>query len=226
MALAQPAEAEEGSALAALARAGGLALVLLATGLVLRQAGPAMLHDVKPTPAGAALLVLAGGGLTAVGLPRQAVAFAGGYAFGAWPGLLLSLLAQMLGCAADYAAAHTVAGAWAKRRLANSRGKHLARIRTLLNQHPFTTTLTLRLLPVGNNLALNLLAGVAAIRATPFLLGSLLGYLPQTAIFTLLGSGIQVGHGTELTLACALFALSALLGFVLWRRVGRIREGS
>ncbi|MEJ0045469.1 MAG: hypothetical protein WDN04_04530 [Rhodospirillales bacterium] len=93
--------------------------MLLAAGVALRHAGPRLLDDVRPTAAGAVLLVVAGGALTAAGLPRQAVAFAGGYAFGALAGGLLSLLAQMLGCVAGYVAARTLAGGWAARRLAS-----------------------------------------------------------------------------------------------------------
>jgi len=217
------AETRPPSALASLARAAALAALLVVAGVLLRQAGAGLLQDVRPTPAGAALLVVAGGALTAAGLPRQAVAFAGGYAFGAVPGGLLSLLAQMLGCILDYVAAHTIAGAWAARRLAALGGRP-ARLRRLLHAHPFTATLTLRLLPVGSNVVLNLVAGVAAIRPGAFLAGSLLGYVPQTAIFALLGSGVQVGRTTELALGGLLFAVSAGLGLVLVRRA-MVSEG-
>ena len=211
------AEARPAVALAALARAAGLAALLVGAGVLLREAGPGLLQDVRPTPAGAALLVVAGGALTAAGLPRQAVAFAGGYAFGAFPGGLLSLVAQMLGCTLDYVAAHTIAGAWAARRLAALGGRP-ARLRRLLHAHPFTATLTLRLLPVGSNVVLNLVAGVAAIPPGAFLAGSVLGYMPQTAIFALLGAGVQVGRTTELFIGGLLFAASAGLGLVLVRR--------
>ncbi|MEJ0045470.1 MAG: hypothetical protein WDN04_04535 [Rhodospirillales bacterium] len=47
-------------------------------------------------------------------------------------------------------------------------------------------------------MVLNLAAGVASVRPGAFLAGSLLGYVPQTAIFALLGSGVQgrPGYGT------------------------------
>jgi len=211
-------DAAPASALAALARGFALAAALVVAGVALRQAGPGLLMGVRPTPAGAALLVVAGGALTAAGLPRQAVAFAGGYTFGALAGGLLSLLAQMLGCGVDYLAARTVAGGWAVRRLAALGPGRPVRLRRLLDAHPFTATLTLRLLPVGSNLVLNLVAGVAAVRPAAFLAGTLVGYLPQTAIFALLGSGVQVGRTTELTVGGGLFAASAVLGLVLVRR--------
>ena len=54
-------------------------------------------------------------------------------------------------------------------------------------------TLLIRLLPVGNNFATSLAAGVSRVPARPFLLGSLLGYMPQTMVFALAGSGVEMG---------------------------------
>ena len=205
---APPSTAGESIAKAALLLAG-----LAAAGLALRWLSTGFL-TARPTSGGAALFFAVAAILVAVGLPRQVVAFAAGYAFGAWRGGFLALAAQMLGCAADFWWARLVARGWATRHL---RGR-LARIDRLLAARPFTATLTLRLLPVGNNLLLNLLAGLSGLRASPFLLASLIGYLPQTAIFALTGSGTHVDRGLQLGLGAALFVLSALLGLGLLKR--------
>lgn len=190
---------------------------LVAAGFTARSLGTGVLSGAAPTWRGAAILVLAGGLLTAAGVPRQVVAFAGGYAFGAWRGSGLALLAQLLGCAGDFFWARAFARDWAVRRL---RGRLAAAQRRLVAR-PFTTTLTLRLLPVGNNLLLNLAAGAAGLKATPFLLASLAGYLPQTAIFALAGSGVHLDHTVQLGVGAALFAASAVLGVVLLRAAPR-----
>ena len=65
---------------------------------------------------------------------------------------------------------------------------------------------------------LNLLAGVSAVAAGPFLLASLLGYVPQTAVFALLGDGVRVAEGVQMALAVGLFAASVALGVYLLRR--------
>jgi uncharacterized membrane protein YdjX (TVP38/TMEM64 family) len=93
----------------------------------------------------------------------------------------------------------------------------MARLGRVLAARPFAATLTLRLLPVGNNTLLNLLAGATGLRALPFLLASLIGYLPQTIVFVLAGSGTQLGRGTKLGVAFVLFAVSAWLGVLLLR---------
>jgi uncharacterized membrane protein YdjX (TVP38/TMEM64 family) len=215
VALAQPAEvaAAPGASARNLFRGALLLGGLAAAGFALRFLGLQNLA-VERTPAGAAILVGAGALLTAVGVPRQAIAFAAGFAFGVPAGFALALTAQLGGCVADYAWARALARDWTARRL---RGR-MARLDRVLAARPFTTTLTLRLLPVGNNTLLNLFAGASGLRAAPFLLASLIGYMPQSLIFALAGSGVQLGRGVKLGVAAALFAASAALGGYLLRR--------
>ncbi|MBB5689239.1 putative membrane protein YdjX (TVP38/TMEM64 family) [Roseomonas alkaliterrae] len=168
--------------------------------------------------AGDLAFVAMGAAATAAGAPRQGVAFLGGYAFGALQGSLLALAAQVAGCALSYAWARAVGRSWAERRLAGRFGHRLRPLRDVLAVSPFGATLALRLLPVGNNLALNLLAGMAGIRLLPFLAASAIGYLPQTVVFALLGKGIRVDGAWQLGLAVALFVVSAGIGLMLLRR--------
>lgn len=169
--------------------------------------------------AGEALFVAAAAAACAVGLPRQAVAFAAGYAFGIAGGTALAMLAQGLACLLNFTWARLVAREWAARRM---RGR-LARFDAFLAAHPFRSVLTLRLLPVGNNLAVNLLAGVSQVRLLPFVAASLLGYVPQTLVFALLGGGVRVSEFARLGLGVALLLASLTLGFFLMRAGRRNR---
>jgi uncharacterized membrane protein YdjX (TVP38/TMEM64 family) len=217
---------------AALLRLMVLACGLTAAGLVLREIG--LTPDagwVEQWVRGRGLLgdlvfIAVGAAATAAGVPRQGVAFLGGYAFGALEGTIVALAAQVLGCAASYGWARLVGRAWAERRLAGRFGHRLRPLRDTLAGSPFGATLALRLLPVGNNLALNLLAGMAAIPLVPFLAASALGYLPQTVVFALLGKGVRVDGAWQLALAVALFAVSVAIGLALLRRhrAGRAME--
>lgn len=208
------------SRVALLARPLLLLAGLVAAGLALRQmpglAPQAMLGRwvTGQGPLGALAFVAGGGALCALGLPRQAVAFAGGFALGAWTGGALALLAMLVGCALDFAWARGVARDWARRRL---RGRG-ARLDAFLAANPFTATLTLRLLPVGSNVVLNLLAGVSGVAAGPFVAASALGYVPQTAVFALLGGGVRVSQGAQVAVAAVLLALSIALGLALARK--------
>lgn len=201
-----------------------MAAGLVAAGLLLREIGFAPGTEwmdrwvLGQGLLGDLVFVGMGAAVTAVGAPRQGVAFLGGYAFGVVEGTLLSLSAQVVGCAASYGWARAVGRGWAERRLDGRFGHRLRPLRDVLVGSPFNATLALRLLPIGNNLALNLLAGMAAISLGPFLLASAIGYLPQTIIFALLGKGVRVDGAWQLALAVGLFAVSAAIGFALLRR--------
>ncbi|WP_431271223.1 TVP38/TMEM64 family protein [Dankookia sp. P2] len=167
---------------------------------------------------GETIFLVAGAAASATGLPRQGVAFLGGYAFGAVMGTGLGLAAQLAGAAIAFFWARWVGQDWAERRLAGRFGRRLRPLRDALAESPFDTTPALRLLPVGNNLALNLLAGMAGIAALPFLAASAVGYLPQTLVFALLGKGVRVDGAWQIGLAAAMLLGSVLLGLRLLRR--------
>lgn len=163
---------------------------------------------------GGLLFVAAGALATALAVPRNVVSFLGGYAFGLAQGTLLALLAEALGCLITFCCARTFA-----RRLVSERlGERARRIEDFLAANPFSMTLLVRLIPVGNNFATNMAAGVSRVRALPFLLGSLLGYLPKTFVFALAGSGIDTGAHLRVVLAVLVFLISGALGVWLYRR--------
>ncbi|HTJ90674.1 MAG TPA: VTT domain-containing protein [Acidocella sp.] len=163
---------------------------------------------------GPAMFLLLATFLTAIGLPRQIPAFVAGYAFGPWYGTAIALVSQVLACSLDFIWARAIGQDFVRRRF----GKLFAKVDTTLCARPFIATLTLRLLPVGSNILLNLAAGLSSVRAFPFLLASTIGFLPQTLIFALFGQGSAPSHAHMLLLGGAMFAASACLGLVLLRR--------
>lgn len=205
-------------------RAGLLFVGLLAGGLVLRQFSGGLNTAwvdqwvMGQGAWGQAVFILLGAAACATGVPRQAVGFAAGYAFadvyGLGPAIVLATAAQVLGCVVDFFWARAIARDWARQRI---RGR-LARLEAVLADNAFTTTLIVRLLPVGNNMAFSLLGGVSSARALPFLAASAIGYLPQTLVFALLGGGSRVAGWQRIALGGALFAVSVALGLWLYRR--------
>jgi uncharacterized membrane protein YdjX (TVP38/TMEM64 family) len=163
---------------------------------------------------GELLFVVVGGLATALPVPRNVISFLGGYAFGLAHGTLLALLAEELGCLLTFTCGRTVARRAVRERL----GERVRRIEDFLAANPFSMTLLVRLLPVGNNFLTNMAAGVSRVHALPFLLGSLLGYLPKTFVFALAGSGIDSGTHLRLVLAVVVFLISGGLGIWLYRR--------
>lgn len=153
-------------------------------------------------------------------VPRQAISFLGGYAFGVIEGSLLAWAGTVLACGVSF----TYARLFARGLVAHRFGPRLRRMDAVLADHPFTTTLLIRLLPAGNNLATNLLAGVSSVRPLPFVAGSAAGYVPQTVIFALLGSGVRVDAEVQIAVSVVLFIASAVLGVHLFTRLRRGRR--
>ena len=163
---------------------------------------------------GELLYVAVGGLITAVAVPRHIVSFLGGYAFGAGLGTALALIATEIGCVLVF-----FYGRYVGRPLVSERLRaRVRRIEDVLASNPFSMTLLIRLLPVGNNFATSLAAGVSRVPARPFLFGSLIGYAPQTFIFALAGSGLEVGERMRIALAVVFFVVSGAIGIWLYRR--------
>ena len=165
------------------------------------------------------LLFLAVGGLvTAVAIPRHIVSFLGGYAFGALLGTALAVLATEIGCVIVFFYGRFVGRPLVSERMSEKMRARVRRVEDFLSSNPFSMTLLVRLLPMGNNFATSLAAGVSRVPAPPFLLGSLVGYLPQTFVFALAGSGIEVGARSRLVIAVVFFVVSGAIGIWLYRR--------
>ncbi len=156
----------------------------------------------------------AGALFTAVGLPRQAVAFMAGYAFDVAFGTAISVAAAALGCTTTFLVARFLARDLVVHRFPDK----LKRMDEFLSENTFTTTLLIRFLPIGSNVLTNLLAGVSRANAVPFISGSAIGYIPQMLIFALVGSGFAVEPGARLVVSIVLFAASGALGVWLYRR--------
>ncbi|NVJ90330.1 MAG: VTT domain-containing protein [Methylocystaceae bacterium] len=160
------------------------------------------------------IFVSAGGVLAAVGFPRQVLAFLGGYAFGLLKGTTIAVLATGVGCVITFSYARVLGRGFVQRKFP----RKIKRIDDFLSEFPFSMTLLIRLLPAGSNVATNAAAGVSRVHPFPFILGSLIGYIPQSVVFALAGSGVEVDPQWRITLSVILFIVSGLLGVYLYRK--------
>jgi len=163
---------------------------------------------------GELLYVCVAGLATAIALPRHVVSFLGGYAFGVGLGTALALVGTELGCALSFFYARAIGRPLVSARLA-ARVKH---VEDFLAANPFWMTVLIRVIPVGNNFVTNIVAGVTRVRARPFLLGSLVGYVPQTLVFALAGSGVDLGATPRVGVAVLLFVVSGVIGTRLYHK--------
>jgi len=162
---------------------------------------------------GELLFLLAGWLLSGAGVSRQLIAFIGGYTFGFLSGTLLAMLASVAGCITTFYIARFLLNEFLLR---HSSGR-LDAVAGFIRENTFSMTVLVRLLPLGNNGVVNTAAGVSGARGIPFFLGSALGYLPQTLIFALVGSGTGVNRFSQMAVAMAMFVAATLLGARLYR---------
>lgn len=207
-----------------------LMLAFLVAGAVLLRAVPGLRHVLDSTAllrdgVWGRVVFLAGASVwCAFGLPRQVAGFAAGLAYGAVEGTVMITLASTAGCVAGFFWARWGGRQWAQARL----GARFARLDAMLSRQPFLSILTLRLLPVGSALLLNLLGGVSGIGVLPFAAATVLGGLPQNVVAVLLGAGVRLDAVWQFVLGGGLFVASGVLGVWLLRRaqVGRIVQDS
>ncbi|MGB5539847.1 MAG: VTT domain-containing protein [Gammaproteobacteria bacterium] len=155
--------------------------------------------------------------LISTGISRQLVAFLAGYGFGFTGGVLLSMAAAIAGCILTFYCTRLLLRDFLSRHFA----ARMRRLDNFIREHTFSATLLVRLLPVGNNWMVNIAAGASAVRGLPFFLGSTLGFIPQMAVFALVGSGSQLQQLWQVAIAMAMFVLAAVLGVWLFARFRR-----
>jgi uncharacterized membrane protein YdjX (TVP38/TMEM64 family) len=170
---------------------------------------------------GVLLYILSASIFAAVGLPRQIASFLGGYAFGFMLGLVYALIASVIGAAATLLVARYLARDLVSHRLP----ARMRKIDEFLSRETFVSTLVIRLMPFGSNLATNLVAGISRAGVVAFLAGSFVGFIPQTAVFALAGSGVSVDPTLRIGVAAVLFLASSALGVWVIRRYRR-KDGS
>jgi uncharacterized membrane protein YdjX (TVP38/TMEM64 family) len=154
--------------------------------------------------------VIAGAALVSIGFPRVVLAAAGGAIFGLILGGLLAQLATTLAAGPVFYFTHFFGRDLVTRKL----GNRLRRLDQLLGEHGFMVVLLIRLCPVGNNFIASYLAGITAISFRTYLSASFLGYLPESFIFALLGSGFIDHFHFRLWGSVGLFLIFSL--FFIW----------
>ena len=126
---------------------------------------------------------------TALALPGSILTIAGGAIFGFQLGALLNWAGASLGAMLAFLLARHL-GLGAVRRLL---GKRADRVTDLAGAHGFATVLRLRLVPVVPFNVLNFAAGFAGVGFRDYMLGTLIGLIPGTAVYTYFADALLAG---------------------------------
>ncbi len=153
------------------------------------------------------VLTLSIAGLVAIGFPRLVFCALAGMAMGFWWGLLWAQLGTLIGNYGLFLVARTGGGDWVRRYLAK-RG----RLAGLIREGGAVGVILARQLPVPGMLV-NLAFGLLSIRHRDFLLGTLLGQLPEAIPCTLIGAGaVKASLGKSV----GLIGLAVALAILVW----------
>ena len=102
-------------------------------------------------------------------------------------------------------------------------------IRAVLAEDTWIWMCVIRLIPVGSNLLTNVAAALSGLNPLAVLFGSMLGYLPQMALFSFAGSGIALHDSSQIWMSLVMLVLSTGLGLYLYhhgfkQRLRRFRQ--
>jgi len=149
--------------------------------------------------------------LTGVGVPRLLMTGVAAALFGVVVGLVASLSGTLLGAWATFLLAR-----WSGHEAGLDRWPRLRRFSGLLASQGVMPVLLVRQLPLSS-FFINLLLGLTAVRTRDFLLGSLIGFLPEAVPVALIGAGLMQSD-RALTLQYVLLGLTLLIVVVLLLR--------
>ena len=148
--------------------------------------------------------------LTVVGIPGTVLTTAGGILFGLSWGTFWSVLGATLGALGAFWAARYICRDWATKKFREN--TLLKRIHKATRQNPLTLVLALRFAPITPFNLLNFLFGLTPIHWLPYTLGTFIGIIPGTILYTWIGvSGKNaLSGGDRLPFFFALTALCVL----------------
>jgi len=144
--------------------------------------------------------------LVGCGVPRLALCGDLGLLLGFWPGLAVVQAGTLIGYYAFFLLTRWGGQGWAMRRWPG-----LRKWSNLIHDHGVAGVILLRQLPIHGTLV-NLGLGLSSVKHRHFLLGTLVGSLPEAIPFTLAGMGLGEASRKIMTgyLAVSLLALAAI----------------
>ena len=149
---------------------------------------------------------------TALGGPRQMLAFSCGYLMGGLPGALLSTVLTGIGALLVIYCVRNIGMEWMRKR----HGERVDFIRRLLAEDTWLWICMVRLMPVGSNLATNIAVALAMLSTPAVFWGSLLGYLPQMLLFSFAGAGLALQDEQQIWISLLMLVLSTVLVLYLY----------
>ncbi|MFC4597515.1 TVP38/TMEM64 family protein [Cohnella hongkongensis] len=152
--------------------------------------------------------------------PAAVLSMAGGLAFGAWPGMLYTLVGAVAGAVLSF----LLAGKIGKRLLRGVGDSRLKSMERSMAKRGFLMVLLLRIAPFVPFDLVSYAAGAAGVKLRAFLPATVIGTLPGTFAYNFLGASFAKHGWRELIVAGCVFAAALSIPFLFRRRVERELE--
>ncbi|CEG61533.1 TVP38/TMEM64 family protein [Legionella micdadei] len=136
---------------------------------------------------------------------------AGGFLFGVFTGVLLVVISATLGATLLFFAVRTSLGEWLTKKASGSIG----RMRLGFQRNAFSYLLTLRLIPLFPFWVVNIVPALLNVSAKTFILATLIGIIPGSFIYVLVGNGLSQVFATNQTPNLAIIFEPQVLGPLL-----------
>ena len=159
------------------------------------------------------VFLLGGAVLITLGAPRSLISILGGIVFDLFWGIVLAMAAALLGSIVIFWLTKLLGRPLFKQKVEH----YLSAIDTQSRTSGFLIVILLRQLPL-TCILVNVLIGLTSISTGVFLLGSIVGLLPETLIFALFGSSLQSSFVLRVSLASFLLILLALVIKLYYQR--------
>ncbi|MFP7494909.1 TVP38/TMEM64 family protein [Terribacillus saccharophilus] len=149
--------------------------------------------------------------------PSSVLSIAGGLAFGFIKGTIFILI----GSAGAAIVAYLLAYFFSERFADKKYGERTDKIKQKLHDEGFLYVLVMRVLPVFNYDLVSYVAGLTRVKFKQYMAASILGVLPGTMTYALVGSSIVSLNYMYLAIIVLIILICALIGF--WKR-DKIKE--
>jgi uncharacterized membrane protein YdjX (TVP38/TMEM64 family) len=148
------------------------------------------------------IFLVSGSIIIALGAPRFIITVLGGMVFGFIVGTILSLAAAFLGSIVIFWITRLLGRPFFQQKF----GSRLNSIEKYLRENGILVVVLIRQLPVPCMLG-NILLGLTSVKNHVFILGSIIGLFPESAIFALYGSSVQGSFILKSTIASILLII-------------------
>lgn len=172
------------------------------------------LHSLAPF-----VFILVSAILISIGIPRSSISILGGMVFGFVIGTLLSTFSALIGSIVTFYLVRYLGRPYFYRKFGNK----VRYLEEKVRQNSFLVVVLLRQSPLTCMLV-NVLIGLSPIKTSSFILASLVGFLPEAAVFTLFGSSVRENFYLRITFATFFLITLIIIIRIIYKRSQLAKE--